>query len=180
MRCCRWCGVVSRSSAWSPHVCSVCATNFSTTVSGRDAQLLAANAMMFEEFLVREKAAGRLTFAFRQAPAAEAVVHGHCHQKAFGVMKPVAEVLGWIPGLSARFVDSSCCGMAGAFGYEARHYDASMAMGELAVLPAARAAPAKAIIVADGFSCRHQIRDGAGRNALHVARVLELALDRLT
>ena len=146
---------------------------------GADAQLLAANAMMFEEFLVREKAAGRLTFTFRQAPAAEAVVHGHCHQKAFGVMKPVAEVLGWVPGLSARFVDSSCCGMAGAFGYEARHYDASMAMGELAVLPAARAAPAKAIIVADGFSCRHQIRDGAGRNALHVARVLELALDRL-
>jgi Fe-S oxidoreductase len=66
--------------------------------------------------------------------------------------------------------------MAGSFGYEAEHYDASMKMGELALLPAVRKAPAEALIVADGTSCRHQIADGAGRPALHVARVLERAL----
>src|SRR5450432_1559872 len=145
---------------------------------GADAQLLAANALLFEEFLVRENAAGRLALPIKRAPAAEAIVHGHCHQKAFAATKPIAEVLAWIPGLTARVVESSCCGMAGAFGYEARHYDVSMAMGELALLPAARAAPATTLIVADGFSCRHQIHDGAGRNALHVARVLELALGK--
>ncbi len=143
---------------------------------GAEAQLLAANAFLLEEFLVREKAAGRFALAFKQAPATDAIVHGHCHQKAFAAMKPMADVLGWIPGMTARFIDSSCCGMAGAFGYEARHYDVSMAMGELALLPAARAAPAATLIIADGFSCRHQIRDGAGRNAQHVACVLERAL----
>ncbi len=143
---------------------------------GTDAQLLAANALLFEEFLVREKAAGSLALALKHSPATEAVVHGHCHQKAFAAMKPVAEVLGWIPGMTTRTIDSSCCGMAGSFGYEARHHDISMAMGELALLPAVRAAAPSSMIVADGFSCRHQISDGAGRNALHVARVLELAL----
>jgi FAD/FMN-containing dehydrogenase/Fe-S oxidoreductase len=143
---------------------------------GADAQLLAANAFMFEEFLVREKAAGRLALALRHAPATEAVVHAHCHQKAFAATKPIAEVLGWIPGMTTRFIESSCCGMAGAFGYEVRHYGVSMAMGELALLPAVRAEPAATLIIGDGFSCRHQIRDGTGRNALHVARVLELAL----
>jgi Fe-S oxidoreductase len=145
---------------------------------GADAQLLAANALLFEEFLVREKAVGRFALALKKAPASDAIVHGHCHQKAFAAMKPMADVLGWIPGMTARFIDSSCCGMAGAFGYEAQHYDISMAMGELALLPAARAAAATTLIIADGFSCRHQIRDGAGRNAQHVARVLELALAR--
>ena len=86
---------------------------------GADAQLLAANALLFEEFLVREKAAGRFAVVLGRAPASEAIVHGHCHQKAFAAMKPIAEVLGWIPGMTARLVDSSCCGMAGAFGYDA-------------------------------------------------------------
>ena len=125
---------------------------------------------------MREKAAGRLALALRHAPATEAVVHAHCHQKAFAATKPIAEVLGWIPGMTTRFIESSCCGMAGAFGYEVRHYGVSMAMGELALLPAVRAEPAATLIIGDGFSCRHQIRDGTGRNALHVARVLELAL----
>src|SRR5206468_7441247 len=104
------------------------------------------------------------------------MLHGHCHQKAFSAVRPITEVLAWIPKLTTEVIDSSCCGMAGAFGYEARHYDVSMAMGELALLPAARAAPAATLIIADGFSCRHQIRDGTGRDAQHVARVLELAL----
>jgi Fe-S oxidoreductase len=98
-------------------------------------------------------------------------VHGHCHQKAFGAMPSVLEVLRLIPQADVQAIESACCGMAGAFGYEAAHHDVSMQMAEAALLPAVRAAP-EAIIVADGTSCRHQIADGAQREALHVARVL--------
>jgi len=98
-------------------------------------------------------------------------VHGHCHQKAFGVMQPVLEVLKLIPGAKPELIESSCCGMAGSFGYEAEHHAVSMQMAELSLLPAVRAA-GDAWIVADGASCRHQIADGAQREALHVARVL--------
>ena len=91
-------------------------------------------------------------------------------------MRPIERVLKLVPGLQVSLVESSCCGMAGAFGYEAEHYDTSMAMGELSLLPAVRAADSAALIVADGTSCRHQIADGAGRRALHVAEVLAMAL----
>jgi Fe-S oxidoreductase len=143
---------------------------------GDDARLIAAHALLFEEFLAREKLESGLALRLRSVPAKEALLHGHCHQKALSTLAPVTEVLRWIPGLTTRVIESSCCGMAGAFGYEARHYDVSMAMAELSLLPAVRAASSSAQIVADGFSCRHQIRDGTGRDALHVARVLELAL----
>ena len=103
-------------------------------------------------------------------------VHGHCHQKAFGVMQPVLEVLQLIPGAKPELIESSCCGMAGSFGYEAEHHEVSMRMAEAALLPAVRAAPQDTLIVADGTSCRHQIADGASREALHVARVLAMAL----
>ena len=105
-----------------------------------------------------------------------AYVHGHCHQKAFDAFTPVLQVLSWIPDLTVQAIESSCCGMAGAFGYEAEHFDVSMRMAEATLLPAVRSAPDGALIVADGTSCRHQIHDGAGREALHVARVLERAL----
>jgi Fe-S oxidoreductase len=125
---------------------------------------------MLEEFLAREAKAGRFAPAFR--PATQAMrVHGHCHQKAFGAMQPVLEVLKLIPDAAPELIESSCCGMAGSFGYEAAHQAVSMQMAELSLLPAVRAAP-DAIIVADGTSCRHQIADGAGRDAVHVARVL--------
>jgi Fe-S oxidoreductase len=81
-----------------------------------------------------------------------------------------------VPGLKVEAIESSCCGMAGSFGYDAAHFDVSMKMAELSLLPAVRAADADTLIVADGTSCRHQIADGAGREALHVARVLERAL----
>jgi Fe-S oxidoreductase len=84
-------------------------------------------------------------------------------------------VLGWIPGLEVSVVESSCCGMAGSFGYEAEHFEASKAMAELSLLPAVRAA-GDAVIVADGTSCRHQIADGTQKHALHVAQVLAAAL----
>jgi Fe-S oxidoreductase len=104
------------------------------------------------------------------------LLHGHCHQRAFGAIGAVEKTLRLVPGLTVDTLETGCCGMAGAFGYEARHYDVSMTMGELSVLPKARAADAAALIVADGTSCRQQIRDGAQREALHVARVLAAAL----
>ncbi|HTR59956.1 MAG TPA: FAD-linked oxidase C-terminal domain-containing protein [Casimicrobiaceae bacterium] len=143
---------------------------------GEDAALVARAALTFEEFLVREHEAGRLSLALRSPGATEALLHAHCHQKAFAAVAPIEKVLSWIPGLVGRTIETSCCGMAGAFGYEAEHYEVSMRMAEAALLPAVRAAAPSALIVADGFSCRHQIRDGSGREALHVARVLERAL----
>ena len=104
------------------------------------------------------------------------MLHGHCHQKAFGAIGDVQEALTLVPGLSVGLIESSCCGMAGSFGYEAEHYDTSLAMAELSLLPAVRKAGADALIVADGTSCRHQIADGASRQAIHVAQVLERAL----
>ena len=104
-------------------------------------------------------------------------MHGHCHQKSFGAFKPVEQALRLIPDLDVEIVESSCCGMAGAFGYGAETYDASIEMAELSLLPAVRRADEKTLIVADGTSCRHQIKDGTAREAIHVARVLALSLD---
>jgi len=148
---------------------------FLTYRFGEDAALLAQHALLFEEFLVREREAGRLHLGLKPV-AAEALVHAHCHQKAFGAASAIQTVLGWVPDLAPRAIESSCCGMAGAFGYEAEHYEVSVRMAEAALLPAVRGAPAEAIIVADGFSCRHQIMDGAQRTAVHAAVVLERAL----
>jgi FAD/FMN-containing dehydrogenase/Fe-S oxidoreductase len=141
-----------------------------------EARPLAAQALLFEEFLAREHKAGRLALPLKPLPFKSALLHGHCHQKAFGVMADVAAVLRLVPGLEVKPIESSCCGMAGAFGYEADHHAVSMQMAEATLLPAVRAAGADTVIVADGTSCRHQIHDGAQRAALHVARVLEQAL----
>ena len=140
------------------------------------AKIVSAHALLFEEFLVREAEAGRLQLPLG-AVAAKAVVHGHCHQKSFGAFKPVEQVLRLIPELNVETIESSCCGMAGAFGYGADTYQTSMEMAELSLLPAVRRADAATLVVADGTSCRHQIKDGAGRGALHVARVLAMSLD---
>ncbi len=135
------------------------------------ARRVAEHALVFEEFLVREKKENRLVLSL--APIGErALVHGHCHQKAFDAFDAVTETLRLVPGLAVEPVESSCCGMAGAFGYGADTIDVSLAMGELSLLPAVRKAQSDTLIVADGTSCRHQIKDGSGREALHVARVL--------
>ena len=132
---------------------------------------VADRAVLFEEFLAREAGAGRL--ALPLAPLrGRVLLHGHCHQKAFGAMGAVEAALKLVPGLEVETIESSCCGMAGSFGYHAETIDASLAMGELSLLPAVRKAPNDALLVADGTSCRHQIKDGAGREAVHVARVL--------
>jgi FAD/FMN-containing dehydrogenase/Fe-S oxidoreductase len=141
-----------------------------------DAKGVSAQALLFEEFLVREAEAGRLQLPLKPI-ADKALLHGHCHQKSFGAFKPVEKVLRLIPDLAVETIETSCCGMAGAFGYGAETYEVSMQMAEAALLPAVRRADAATLIVADGTSCRHQIADGASRQALHVARVLAMSLD---
>jgi FAD/FMN-containing dehydrogenase/Fe-S oxidoreductase len=143
---------------------------------GAPARALAAAAYSFEEFVARELAAGRFAPVLRPLPQKRALLHGHCHQKAFGVMGDVERVLRLVPELQVESIESSCCGMAGSFGYEAKHYDVSMRMAELSLLPRLRDAGEEVLVVADGTSCRQQIAHGAGRGALHVARVLEGAL----
>src|SRR6185312_10935422 len=138
----------------------------------KDSEALAKNSFLFEEFLAREP--GRLHF--KESPR-DILLHGHCHQKAFDAMPAVEKVLRMVPGLKVSTVQTSCCGMAGSFGYEAEHYGVSMKMAELSLLPSIRNSK-QAVLVADGTSCRHQIVDGTGREALHVARVLDSALER--
>ena len=146
---------------------------------GDAAVTVSQQAVLLEEFLASEAAAGKLE-ALKAAlkPASQAILlHGHCHQKAFGAVSPVMDVLKLIPGAQPELIESSCCGMAGSFGYDANHYAVSMQMAELSLLPAIRQQP-DAIVVADGTSCRHQIKDGAQRQAVHVAVLLasQLAL----
>jgi Fe-S oxidoreductase len=144
--------------------------------SDASAKSVSAHALLFEEFLVREAEAGRLQLPLGPV-AGKALVHGHCHQKSFGAFKPVEQVLRLVPDLDIETIESSCCGMAGAFGYGADTYQVSIDMAELSLLPAVRRADETTLIVADGTSCRHQIKDGTERTALHVARVLAMSLD---
>jgi Fe-S oxidoreductase len=145
-------------------------------LKGEAVDALASQALLFEEFLAREQEQGRLNLPLGALPQ-KALLHGHCHQKAFDAISAVENVLKLVPELDLKTVESSCCGMAGSFGYDAATIDVSLKMGELSLLPAARKAPADALIVADGTSCRHQIHDGSGREPLHVSRVLAMSLD---
>jgi len=149
---------------------------FAALLPGPETSALEKRALLFEEFLAGEHAAGRLDLRLQPVRPSRGLLHGHCHQKAFAVMGGVETVLRLVPELEVETVTSSCCGMAGAFGYGADTYDVSMRMGELSLLPAVRASGDDTLVVADGTSCRHQIRDGTGRTALHVAKVLRAAL----
>jgi len=141
-------------------------------IPGEKAETVAGQALLFEEFCAAE------AFHLDVKPmAGKALVHGHCHQKAFNVMSPVEQVLSMIPGLEVEMIESGCCGMAGVFGYAADTYETSMQMGEMSLFPAVRKAPSEAVIVADGCSCRHQIKHGTGRDAVHVARLIRQVLD---
>lgn len=142
---------------------------------GDDARLIAEQAYMLEEFIAQETDAGNLTFNF-ESPANKIMLHGHCHQKAFGIVPSIEKTLRLLPDTEIETIETSCCGMAGAFGYGADTHDISMKMGELDLFPAIRNKHSDTLIVADGTSCRHQIADGTKNQALHVARVLELAL----
>jgi FAD/FMN-containing dehydrogenase/Fe-S oxidoreductase len=146
-------------------------------IKSEAARQVAGAALLFEEFLAREAAAGTLDLPLVSSKTT-AFLHGHCHQKSFDAMTAVEKTLKLIPDLEVETIESSCCGMAGAFGYHADTIDVSRAMGELSLLPAVRKAPDDAMIVADGTSCRQQIHDGSGREAIHVARALAMALPR--
>jgi FAD/FMN-containing dehydrogenase/Fe-S oxidoreductase len=143
-------------------------------MKGEEARRLADQALLFEEYIARIAADGA---KLPLAPIAQrALLHGHCHQKSFGAMSAVEAALKLVPELAVETVESSCCGMAGAFGYAADTIDVSLKMAELSLLPAVRKADAATLVVADGTSCRHQIHDGTGREALHVARVLAMSV----
>lgn len=142
---------------------------------GAEVDRLAKLAFLFEDFIAREHAAGRFQLAFGPLTGEKVLVHGHCHQKAYGGMKPLKKALALIPGLDMEVIEAGCCGMAGSFGHEAEHHALSLQMAEADLLPALRAAP-QATVVADGFSCRQQIHDGAGRQAVHAAVLMRRAM----
>ena len=144
---------------------------------GHQAKALAGNCLTLEEFLAQE-AEKRDFSSYFDAVEREILVHVHCHQRALSRVDASVKALSLASGHSVEVINSGCCGMAGSFGYEAEHYDASMAMGELRLFPAVRAAKKNTIIVASGTSCRHQIEDGTKQKAMHVASVLCQALQR--
>jgi len=143
---------------------------------GQESEQLAQKSFMLEEFLSNQLDAGKLNLKLRALETKRALLHGHCHQKAFAVLSPVQRILALIPDLEVETIDSSCCGMAGSFGYEKEHYDASMSMGSLSLFPRIINEDSDSLIIADGTSCRVQIEHGTGRTPLHVARVLQMAL----
>ena len=145
---------------------------------GAESEQIAERALLLEELLLRDEERVRPRLSLREPDTDSALIHGHCHQKAFGAFDATPRVLDWIPGLQTSVIQSGCCGMAGSFGYEAEHYDLSMKMAELDLLPAVRSAPRDALLVADGTSCRSQIAHGSGREAVHAAVVLAGALGR--
>ncbi|MFO1523747.1 MAG: FAD-linked oxidase C-terminal domain-containing protein [Kiritimatiellia bacterium] len=139
------------------------------------ARALAPHCLLLEEFIARQIDAGRIGPERFTREARVIHLHGHCHQKALASLEPTVRMLSLPENFSVRVIPSGCCGMAGSFGYEAEHYGVSMQIGELVLFPAVRTAAADAIIAAPGTSCRHQIRDGTGRTALHPAVVLRNA-----
>ena len=146
-------------------------------IPGEASEGVADAALLLDEFLLREMEAGRAPLDLGPVEPHTALVHTHCHQKALGREGATEGVLRKIPGLEVQTVKSGCCGMAGAFGYEAEHYDVSMAMGELDLLPTVRDADAGAWVLAGGVSCRHQIAHGAQRTPLTLAQALETSLE---
>jgi FAD/FMN-containing dehydrogenase/Fe-S oxidoreductase len=146
---------------------------FSAILPGAQIKALAERAQLFEEFVESECAARRFQLPLTPMEGRTALLHGHCHQKALGTVGAAVKALQLIPALSVETFDSTCCGMAGSFGYEAEHYEMSLRIGELGVLPKMRAAAPDTLLAANGTSCRHQIGDAAGREARHIVRILD-------
>ena len=137
---------------------------------GEQAITVSKQAQLLEEFLAFEAKAGNLNLTLK--PASRPVLfHGHCHQKSFAAVAPAMELLKLIPNANPKLIESSCCGMAGSFGYEAEHIGVSKQMAELSLLPSIRQSP-DSWVVADGTSCRHQIHDGTQREVVHIAKIL--------
>jgi FAD/FMN-containing dehydrogenase/Fe-S oxidoreductase len=142
---------------------------------GTPTKALAERAQLLEEFVDSERMAGRFELTLAPMEGRTVLLHGHCHQKAFAAVGAAVKALQLIPGLTVETFDSTCCGMAGSFGYEAEHYEMSLKIGELGVLPKFRAAAPDTILSANGTSCRHQIADVIGREARHLVRILDQA-----
>jgi FAD/FMN-containing dehydrogenase/Fe-S oxidoreductase len=146
---------------------------FPAILPGLETKALAQCVRLFEEFVDSERAAGRFGLALTPMEGRTALLHGHCHQKAFDTVGAAMSALRLIPGLTVETFDSTCCGMAGSFGYEAEHHEMSLKIGELGVLPKFRAAAPDTVLSANGTSCRHQIADTTGREARHLVRILD-------
>ncbi|MGZ3923562.1 MAG: FAD-binding and (Fe-S)-binding domain-containing protein [Flavisolibacter sp.] len=140
------------------------------------AKEIASNSFLFEEWFAREVNDGKIKEdSFRSLPK-EVFVHGHCYHKSLSSTNFIKQSLGIVPGYRIAEIPSGCCGMAGAFGYEKEHYEVSMKIGSLVLFPAVQSAGKDSIIAASGTSCRHQIKDGTGRKAMHTAEILFDAL----
>jgi Fe-S oxidoreductase len=143
---------------------------------GEAANSLAKNALLIDEFIVREVDRGRIRREAFTKKSRNIKLHGHCHQKALASLNSTVKALELPVNYKVQTIPSGCCGMAGSFGYEKEHFEISMRIGGLVLLPAVRSAPADTIIAAPGTSCRHQIKDGLGRIAQHPAEILHDAL----
>lgn len=141
-----------------------------------EAKKLSHNVLMIDEFLVKEIAKGKILQSRFTTKKRHIKLHGHCHQKALASTKPTMEILGFPENYTVEEIPSGCCGMAGAFGYEKEHYNLSMKVGELVLFPAVRSSDKETLIAAPGTSCRHQIKDGTNRTALHPVEILYDAL----
>jgi FAD/FMN-containing dehydrogenase/Fe-S oxidoreductase len=140
------------------------------------ARSLASRTLLFDEFIARESAAGRIRREAFRSEKRVIRVHGHCHQKALSSLAATVTALELPAGHQVQVIPSGCCGMAGSFGYENEHFALSQQIGELVLFPAVRATPPEALLCAPGTSCRHQIKDATGRHALHAAQILHDAL----
>lgn len=140
------------------------------------AKLLAQSVFTIEEFLAAEIDKGNITAPMFTSEAKKIVLHGHCQQKALSSLAHSVKALSLPVNYAVQTIPSGCCGMAGSFGYEKEHYDVSMKIGELVLLPTVRKQEKDTLIAAAGTSCRHQIKDGAARKALHPVEILYKAL----
>lgn len=137
---------------------------------------LSSNSLMIDEFISREYEAGRIKSDRFTDDKKEILLHGHCQQKAVADTKSTKKMLSIPVGYTIAEIASGCCGMAGSFGYEKEHYELSMKVGELVLFPEVRKASGQVLVAAPGTSCRHQIKDGTGRIALHPVQLLYGAL----
>ncbi len=140
------------------------------------ANAVAKQALLIDEFIAREADRGRIRREAFTIESRNIKLHGHCHQKSLASLTSTVKALELPVNYKVQVIPSGCCGMAGSFGYEKEHFDVSMNIGGLVLLPAVRSAPADTIIAAPGTSCRHQIKDGVRRNAHHPAEILHDAL----
>ena len=140
------------------------------------AKKLAANVFMIDEFIAREIENGKISREQFTKEKKHIKLHGHCQQKALSSVAPSVKILSLPENYTVDVIPSGCCGMAGSFGYEKEHYDLSMQIGELVLFPSIRSEPDDVIIAAAGTSCRHQVKDGVSRKALHPAEILWEAL----